>query len=98
MVTVGRASVITTRWAKGHPIHVARREEGVRHYTGLCGVKLRSMDWIERKKGSLIDEEELCPRCIANGAVAEITGGGLRARLRMPHIRGRQRRDVNQDK
>ena len=70
----------------------------MRHHTGLCGVKLRSMDWIERKKGSLIDEEELCPRCMANGAVAEITGGGLRARLRMPHIRGRQRRDVNQDK
>jgi hypothetical protein len=54
------------------------------------------MDWIERKKGSFIDEEELCARCKANGAVAELTGGGLRARLRMPHLRGRHRREANQ--
>jgi hypothetical protein len=93
MLTVGRTGVITTRWSKGHPIHVARHEEGTRHYTSLCGVKLRSSDWIERKKGTFIDEEELCPGCVEHGAADEITGGRTRWRLRLPSIRIRQRRD-----
>ncbi len=94
MLTVSRTGVITTRWAKGHPIHVARPAQGSTHHTGLCGVKLRTLDWIERKKGSFIDEEELCPRCTANGAVAAITRGGARGRLpipRSPGLRGRLR-------
>ncbi len=94
MLTVSRTGVITTRWAKGRPIHVARPAQGSPHHTALCGAKLRTLDWIERKKGSFIDEEELCPRCAANGAVAAITRGGLRRRLPIPRslgLRGRLR-------
>ncbi len=94
MVTIGRTGVITTRWSPGHPIHVARPAEDARGYTALCGVRLRTSHWIERRKGALIDEEELCPGCKANGAVAEMSGGRLRARLRLPSMRGRQQRDA----
>jgi hypothetical protein len=84
MLTVGRNDVVTTRWSKDHPIHVARPNEDHNHPVALCGIKLRTIDWIERKKGSFVDEDELCPRCRDQGAIHEITRGGLLARLRLP--------------
>ncbi len=91
MLTVGRDGVITTRWSKGHPIHVARSNTNTSHPVALCGTKLRTADWIERKKGSFIDEDELCPRCKGLGALAEITKGRLRARLHLPEVLGRRK-------
>lgn len=84
MLTVGRDDVITTRWSKDHPIHVARMEAGMSHPIALCGKKLRMTDWIERRKGSFIDESELCPGCQERGAIAEITRGGLLGRIHLP--------------
>lgn len=89
MLTVARSAVITTRWSKNHPIHVARPEQGT-HHTALCGVKLREIDWLERKKGSFIDEEQLCPRCAQQGAAAVITRAAPRLRLPFPPLRRRQ--------
>ncbi len=91
MLTVGRDSVITTRWSKGHPIHVARSNGNTSHPVALCGIKLRTVDWIERKKGSFVDEDELCPRCKEQGAVAEIKKGGILARLHLPEVLGRRK-------
>ena len=91
MLTVGRDGVTTTRWSKGHPIHTARVDANTRRPVALCGMKLRTIDWIERKKGSFVDEDELCPRCKELGAVAEITRGGLLSRLHLPRVLGRRR-------
>lgn len=84
MLTVGRDDVITTRWSKDHPIHVAHIAAGSTHPIALCGKKLRTLDYVERKKGSFIDENELCPRCQEKGAIAEITRGGLLGRIHLP--------------
>jgi hypothetical protein len=91
MLTVGRDGVITTRWSKGHPIHTARSNANTSRPVALCGIKLRTVDWIERKKGSFVDEDELCPRCKHQGAVAEITKGGMLAWLHLPEVLGRRK-------
>ncbi len=91
MLTVGRDGVVTTRWSKGHPIHIARSNSNSGRPVALCGIKLRTVDWIERKKGSFVDEDELCPRCKGQGAVAELTKGGMLARLHLPEFLGRRK-------
>jgi hypothetical protein len=95
MLTVGRDDVVTTRWSKDHPIHVARFDGDRSHAVALCGKKLRTADWVTRKKGSFVDEEELCPRCVEQGGVAMITRGGLLGRLHLPQVLSRRKSGAN---